>query len=143
MFEFEFPGTFADLKQMNEELVAHMGFDAPTDKTYSEWQQHFGLASNEEMTAEHETAMYEQFGSAFITEFPEMTSPFWNMSRFEDGIRARGNGCDLEAVWKQCGSAGTPLHRRGTNARYIPYNYQWQIHSETATQTVYKRTCWS
>ena len=89
MFEFEFPGTFADLKQMNEELVAHMGFDAPTDKTYSQWQQHFGLASDEEMTAEHETAMYEQFGSAFITEFPEMTSPFWNMSRFDDGIRAK------------------------------------------------------
>ena len=30
-------------------------------------------------------SMYEQFGSTMITDFPEMTSPFWNMSRYEDG----------------------------------------------------------
>ena len=89
MFEFEFPGTFEDLKNMNRELVEHMGFDTPTEKTYAEWQEHFGLSSDTEMKAEHEVAMYNEFGSAFITEFPEMTSPFWNMSRFDDGIRAK------------------------------------------------------
>ena len=89
MFEFEFPGTFEDLKNMNRELVEHMGFDTPTEKTYAEWQEHFGLSSDTEMKAEHEVAMYNEFGSAFITEFPEMTSPFWNMCRFDDGIRAK------------------------------------------------------
>jgi aspartyl/asparaginyl-tRNA synthetase len=89
MFEFEMPGTFEDLKNMNRELVEYMGFDTPTEKTYAEWQDHFGLSSDTEMEAEHEVAMYEEFGSAFITEFPEMTSPFWNMSRFDDGIRAK------------------------------------------------------
>ena len=29
--------------------------------------------------------MYEKFGSCAITDFPEFTSPFWNMSRREDG----------------------------------------------------------
>lgn len=89
MFEFEFPGTFEDLKNMNRELVEHMGFDTPTEKTYAEWQEHFGLSSDTELKAEHEVTMYNEFGSTFITEFPEMTSPFWNMRRFDDGIRAK------------------------------------------------------
>jgi len=89
MFEFEMPGTFEDLKKMNRELVEYMGFDTPTEKTYAEWQEHFGLSSDTEMKAEHEEAMYKEFGSTFITEFPEMTSPFWNMRRFNDGIRAK------------------------------------------------------
>jgi len=89
MFEFEFPGTFEDLKNMNRELVEHMGFATPTEKTYAEWQEHFGLSSDIELKAEHEVAMYNEFGSTFITEFPEMTSPFWNMKRFDDGIRAK------------------------------------------------------
>ena len=29
--------------------------------------------------------MEASFGSSMITEFPEFTSPFWNMSRNEDG----------------------------------------------------------
>ena len=89
MFEFEFPGTIEDLKAMEYELCEYLGFDKPTEKTYAQWQDHFGLGSNIEMEAEHETSMYEQFGSAMITDFPEMTSPFWNMSRYEDGVRSK------------------------------------------------------
>ena len=89
MFEFEFPGTIEDLKAMEYELCEYLGFDKPTEKTYAQWQDHFGLGSTIEMEAEHETSMYEQFGSAMITDFPEMTSPFWNMSRYEDGFRSK------------------------------------------------------
>ena len=89
MFEFEFPGTIEDLKAMEYELCEYLGFDKPTEKTYAQWQDHFGLGSTIEMDAEHETSMYEQFGSAMITDFPEMTSPFWNMSRYEDGVRSK------------------------------------------------------
>ena len=89
MFEFEFPGTIEDLKAMEYELCEYLGFDKPTEKTYAQWQDHFGLGSTIEMEAEHETSMFEQFGSAMITDFPEMTSPFWNMSRYEDGVRSK------------------------------------------------------
>ncbi len=82
MFEFEMPGTIDDLKAMEYELVDYLGFDKPTEKTYAEWQQHFGLGADVEMEAEHETAMFDNFGSAMITDFPEFTSPFWNMSRY-------------------------------------------------------------
>ncbi len=89
MFEFEFPGTIDDLKAMEYELCEYLGFDKPTEKTYVEWQEHFGLSTDTEMEAEHEISMYEQFGSAMITDFPEMTSPFWNMSRYDDGVHSK------------------------------------------------------
>jgi len=85
MFEFEMPGDIDDLKQMEYELVEYLGFTKPTEKTYRQWQTHFELSASDELEAEHETKMYEQFDTAMITEFPEMTSPFWNMSRNADG----------------------------------------------------------
>jgi aspartyl/asparaginyl-tRNA synthetase len=33
--------------------------------------------------------MFERFGSTMITDFPEMTSPFWNMSRNEGGATSK------------------------------------------------------
>ena len=88
MFEFEFPGTIEDLKAMEYELCKYLGFNKPIEKTYEQWQQHFGGLSwgeADELTAAHETKMFEEFGATMITDFPEFTSPFWNMSRREDG----------------------------------------------------------
>ena len=83
MFEFEMPGTITDLKEMEYDLVDYLGFDKPTEKTYQGWQKYYGVAG--ELTAEHETKM----GTAMITDFPEFTSPFWNMSRYEDGYYSK------------------------------------------------------
>ena len=85
MFEFEMPGTIEDLKEMEYELCEFLGFDKPTEMTYKAWQDYFKIEHNVEMTAEHETKMFEDYGSTMITDFPEMTSPFWNMSRRDDG----------------------------------------------------------
>ena len=85
MFEFEMPGTIDDLKAMEYELCEYLGFGEITEKTYAEWQKHYGLAEDYERTAEEETNMMNEFGQTMITEFPEMTSPFWNMSRNGDG----------------------------------------------------------
>ena len=89
MFEFEFPGTIDDLKAMEYELVEYLGFAKPTEKTYAEWQQHYGLSEDYEMTAKEERKMEEEFSTALITDFPEFTSPFWNMSRYDDGIHSK------------------------------------------------------
>ena len=89
MFEFEMPGTIDELKAMEYELCEFLGFDKPTENTYKGWQNRFGLTEDQELEADHETAMYEQFGSAMITDFPEMTSPFWNMSRYDDGVHSK------------------------------------------------------
>ena len=87
MFEFEMPGDINDLKTMEYELVEYLGFDKPVEKTYEAWQTHYGVDG--ELSAEHETKMFDEFGSTMITDFPEFTSPFWNMSRYEDGIHSK------------------------------------------------------
>mgnify|MGYP005992366235 FL=1 len=89
MFEFEMPGSVDDLKAMEYELCEYLGFGNITEKTYAEWQQHFGLGADVEMEAEHELAMEKEFGQTLITNFPELTSPFWNMARNDDGNTAK------------------------------------------------------
>ena len=84
MFEFEMPGDINDLKKMEYELVDYLGFKKPEEKTYKEWQKHFDMQYVWELEAKHENKMYEEFGTAMITDFPEFTSPFWNMSRYDD-----------------------------------------------------------
>ena len=87
MFEFEMPGNIDDLKSMEYELVDYLGFDKPIEKTYRQWQEHYN--TDEELNAEDELSMYEEFDATMITDFPEFTSPFWNMSRYEDGIHSK------------------------------------------------------
>ena len=82
MFEFEMPGDINDLKAMEYELCEYFGFPPITEKTYADWQKYYGLPTDYEMTAEEETKMYDEFGATMITDFPELTSPFWNMSRY-------------------------------------------------------------
>jgi len=89
MFEFEMPGNVDDLKAMEYELCEYLGFGNITEKTYAEWQQHFGLGADVEMEAQQELDMEKEFGQTLITNFPELTSPFWNMARNNDGNTAK------------------------------------------------------
>ena len=89
MFEFEMPGSVDDLKAMEYELCEYLGFGNITEKTYAEWQQHFGLGADVEMEAQQELDMEKEFGQTLITNFPELTSPFWNMARNDDGNTAK------------------------------------------------------
>jgi aspartyl/asparaginyl-tRNA synthetase len=41
------------------------------------------------MDDSHERGMAMNFGSCLITDFPEITSPFWNMARNNDGDTAK------------------------------------------------------
>ena len=87
MFEFEMPGSINDLKALEYELCDYLGFGEITEKKYSEWQAHYGVEG--ELEAEHETNMFKDFGSTMITDFPEFTSPFWNMSRHSNGSESK------------------------------------------------------
>jgi len=82
MFEFELPGTLADLEKFNIELLEYLGF-GPRDKyhlkTYDELKKFYGV---DELKIEHENKMVHDFGPiVFCKEFPSFTSPFWNMRR--------------------------------------------------------------
>ena len=97
MFEFEAPGTFDDLIEMEEKLVCHLGFRQCVYpiKRYTEWQEEFN--TTEELNHEHEQMIsdshtnIQQAGVGFITHFPYTTSPFWNMKK--EGEFA--NKCDV------------------------------------------------
>jgi len=89
MFEFEMPGNVDDLKAMEYELVEYLGFGELTEKTYGDWQAHYDVPVDVELNAQHELDMEAEFGQTIITNFPELTSPFWNMARNDDGNTAK------------------------------------------------------
>ena len=87
MFEFEMPGTIDDLHKMEIELCAYLGFGSVVDKNYEDWAIEFNV---EELTHAEENAMYGKHGNAqMIMNFPNHTSPFWNMKQNGDGTAAK------------------------------------------------------
>ena len=82
MFEFEMKGGVEDLKQMEIELCKYLKLPDLTIETYDDWTNMFNA---KELDHEHE----DKIGYGMITDFPEFTSPFWNMSRNDDGKTSR------------------------------------------------------
>ncbi len=80
MFEFEMKGDVHDLKTMELELCEHLGIPVhPLQvQTYSYWADKYKVR---ELDHGHEAAI----GTGMITDFPEWTSPFWNMARNSGG----------------------------------------------------------
>ncbi len=80
MFEFEMKGDVYDLKAMEIELCEHLGLALEPDKIkkYDSWADDYKV---KELDHGHEAAI----GRGMITDFPEWTSPFWNMARNDDG----------------------------------------------------------
>ena len=91
MFEFEFPGDIKDLEKMERELCEHMGFgnkQSIVDKDYLEWCEYFKV---EELEHKHEDYMCKNWQGrvCMIKNFPNYTSPFWNMRQNGDGTAAK------------------------------------------------------
>ena len=91
MFEFEMPGDIHDLEQMERELCEHMGFGnrhSVIDKDYLEWCDFFNAT---ELDHDHEEEMCKRWQGrvCMIKNFPNSTSPFWNMKQNGDGTAAK------------------------------------------------------
>ena len=81
MFEFEFKGDMNELMELQKELLTYLGYDNSNFyiNKYKEIAKEFGTT---ELEHEHEERLYkEKSPVSFITDFPEFTSPFWNMRR--------------------------------------------------------------
>jgi len=84
MFEFEFKGDINELVELQKELLVHLGYDSSNfyENDYKVIAQEFGTT---ELEHEHEEKLYtDKSPVAFIKNFPEFTSPFWNMRRNPD-----------------------------------------------------------
>ena len=94
MFEFESRGDMNDMVVLEKELLEHLGFkkEMYPDNLYPEGDYNdvadkYGVNILEH---EHETQLEKDHGPVFfLKNFPERTSPFWNMARNEDGETAK------------------------------------------------------
>ena len=106
MFEFEAPGDFNDLLQMENDLCKFLGFTcdhgrAPYNDLDFPGGMYDGVRAKycvDELEAKQEEELYQEYGDVFfLTRFPQSTSPFWNMKI--DGKSASGeilaNKCDV------------------------------------------------
>lgn len=82
MFEFELKGDMNELIKMERELLEHLGFgnkDEFPEDTYINIAKKY---DTKELTHEHETLLDKDVGHVvFIKDFPNYTSPFWNMKQ--------------------------------------------------------------
>jgi len=81
MFEFEFKEDMQELMELQKELLVHLGYDSSNFyvNSYKSIAEEFNTT---ELEHEHEERLYkEKSPVSFITDFPEFTSPFWNMRR--------------------------------------------------------------
>lgn len=84
MFEFESKGNMIDLENLENELLAHLGFDKPTQVDYDSLCNKYDTSILE---AEHETKMWNEIGSVIsLQNFPIRTNPFWNMKHQGGGV---------------------------------------------------------
>ncbi len=85
MFEFEMPGGMEALLQLETELLEWMWFNDVAKferRSYDEMAKKFGV---DELTHKHEWIIADEVSPVcFLTDFPQHTSPFWNMKREGD-----------------------------------------------------------
>jgi len=84
MFEFEFKGDMDELIALQKEMLVYLGYNPDNfyENDYKKIAEEFETT---ELEQEHESRLYEEKSPvAFIKNFPEFTSPFWNMMRNTD-----------------------------------------------------------
>lgn len=87
MFEFEMHGGMVELKKLEDELLDHLGFNKHYENKCYPSTDYDDIAEKynvEVLENEHEEQLNEDDGPVhFINNFPERTSPFWNMQLHE------------------------------------------------------------
>ena len=89
MFEFEIKGGMDELLKIERELCEHLGFGKAAEfpeEDYDVVAHKYGV---EELEHEHEAAMETDYDKVMLLKnFPNTTSPFWNMRQNLDGKHA-------------------------------------------------------
>lgn len=82
MFEFESKGSIKDLKKLETELVEYLGFENKKSFAYQSYDQLAKKYKKKELSHKEENKMEKDFGPVvFLENFPQRTSPFWNMRK--------------------------------------------------------------
>lgn len=115
MFEFESKGGMKEMIQLEAELLAHLGFDAPVEVNYDDVCEEYGGVSI--LEDEHESKMWKEKGPVVsLQHFPLRTNPFWNMHHKGNDIFAK---VDVILYGQETiGSA-----QRSTNVEEMKHNF--------------------
>lgn len=85
MFEFELPGGIEELIELEAELLEYLGFGDKASFPKGNYLDVAGKYGVTTIEREDEDRICKDNGSVFfLRDFPEYTSPFWNMKRKED-----------------------------------------------------------
>ena len=87
MFEFEIKGGMDELRKVEGELLDYLGFNRTGDNyPMDDYDNVCRKYEVNELENEDEERIGEEYGPVFFLEnFPERTSPFWNMKLHSDG----------------------------------------------------------
>lgn len=89
MFEFEMKGCMDDMMKLEKELLVHLGFGEESSFHEGDYDDVAKKYNVEELEHKHETALDTDYGKVFfLKNFPNNTSPFWNMKQHPDGKNA-------------------------------------------------------
>lgn len=88
MFEFESKGTIEDLRALETALCEHLGLGSRHSFYYADYDDLAKKYQTNDLTSKDEARMAHEYGRVvFLQNFPEHTSPFWNMRRTGDKAR--------------------------------------------------------
>jgi aspartyl/asparaginyl-tRNA synthetase len=83
MFEFELKGGIDELRKVEMELLDYLGFNVEGELMNYPRDDYDNICKKynvDELEHEHEEMLEKDYGKAFFLEnFPQRTSPFWNM----------------------------------------------------------------
>ena len=91
MFEFELKGDLDEMQKMESELLEYLGYGAAgsfPEGQYTDIAERMGVL---DISHKEEMHLYKEEGKSvfFLKNFPEYTSPFWNMKRNDDKKTAK------------------------------------------------------
>jgi len=114
MFEFELKGGMDALEKLERELLSYLGYDKCCAFAEGDYEDVSAKYGTKDISHSEEQKLYEDNGPVFfLKNFPEHTSPFWNMSRNQEkgtankidvilsGMETIGSAersCDVEAM---------------------------------------------
>jgi aspartyl/asparaginyl-tRNA synthetase len=82
MFEFELKGDISKLREFEIELLEYLSFGKRDSFYYKKYDELKKFYKTHELTYKDENKMLKDFGPVvFCSDFPEYTSPFWNMKK--------------------------------------------------------------
>lgn len=94
MFEFESRGSIDDLEQLEASLLEYLGYGSQKSFPRVQYEEIARTYGVKEITSKTELQMAENLGRAiFLKNFPEYTSPFWNMKRDN-----AGRACKIDVI---------------------------------------------